>query len=146
MIYCGKRFDEIVSRIFIRIFRRKKGKKIKEMRKLDILRYLAIEYWFIGLICSRKSDWCNFWELARIPRSGTHIEAMHVSRERLSLSQQVSGFIPMTCIWYVCLLYASALWKLWFILSYCMESRDCMARYYWHIDICAWDWDVALIV
>ena len=44
MIYCGKRFDEIVSRIFIRIFRRKKGKKMKKMRKLDILRYLVIEY------------------------------------------------------------------------------------------------------
>ena len=72
------------------------------MGKLDILRYLAIEYWFIGLICSRKDVWCNFWELARVSRSGTHIEAMRVSRERLSLSQQVSGFIPMTCIWYVC--------------------------------------------
>ena len=43
MIYCGKRFDEIVSRIFIQIFRRKKGRKIKEMRKLDILKYLVIE-------------------------------------------------------------------------------------------------------
>ena len=45
MIYCGKRFDEIVSRIFIRIFfRRKKGKKIRKIGKLDILRYLVIEY------------------------------------------------------------------------------------------------------
>ena len=63
-------------------------------------------------MCLRKSDWCNFWELARTSRSGTHIEALHVSRERLSLSQQVSGFIRRTCIWYVCLLYASAWWKL----------------------------------
>ena len=42
MIYCGKRFDEIVSRIFIRIFRRKKGKKIKENKGNIETRYFEI--------------------------------------------------------------------------------------------------------
>ena len=42
MIYCGKRFDEIVSRIFIRIFRRKKGKKIKENKGNEETRYFEI--------------------------------------------------------------------------------------------------------
>jgi len=42
MIYYGKRFDEIVSRIFIRIFRRKKGKKIKENKENEETRYFEI--------------------------------------------------------------------------------------------------------
>ena len=121
-------------------------KKIKKMRKLDILRYLVIEYWFIGLICLRKDVWCNFWELARISRSGTHIEAMHVSREKVEFISTGEWFYPkdlyIICLLIICISFM----KVMFILSYYMESRDCMARYYWHIDICAWDWDVALIV
>ena len=42
MIYCGKRFDEIVLRIFIQIFRRKKGKKIKENEVNGKTRYFEI--------------------------------------------------------------------------------------------------------
>ena len=93
-----------------------------------------------------ESYWCNFRELAQISRSGTYIEAMCASREKLSLSQKGEWFYPndlyMICLLILCISFM----KVMFILSYCMKSRDYMARYYWHIDIYAWDWDVTPIV
>ena len=90
--------------------------------------------------------------LVQLLRVGTYIEVGYAYRGIARFSRKIEfistgeWFYPkdlyMICLLIICISFM----KVMFILSYCMESRDCMARYYWHIDICAWDWDVALIV
>ena len=90
--------------------------------------------------------------LVQLLKVGTRIEAGHAYRgdarfsRYLCLWAKVSGILTRSYIHDIIGIYA-CYYDCNIHLSYCIESRDIsIARYYCHIETCAWGWDDTLRV